>query len=139
MALRYNVISSVVLNLQNGGFIMKKVLLFIIAMTVCLSVLFGCATDVDVQKKSCRVVCLQEDGIIVDIEYVGYVYVKNVNTDLEISTLNTVVMVFSESDLNPASGTFLNFDGRELNYSYILENPKSIRLADPDSGEPTFG
>ena len=118
---------------------MKKVLFFIITMTVCLSVLFGCATDADVQTKSCRVVCLEEDGIIVSIEYIGHVYVKNVDADLEISTLNTVVMEFSEDDLKPANGTFLNFDGRELNYSYILENPERIRLADPDSGEPTFG
>ena len=118
---------------------MKKVLFFIITVTFCLSILFGCSTGIDTERKSCRVVCLEEDGIIVDIEYIGYVYVKNVNTNQEIRIFDTVVMEFSESDLTPANGTFHNFDGRELNYSYMLENPKSIRLADPDSGEPTFG
>lgn len=118
---------------------MKKVLLFVITVTLVLSALFGCSTDADIQKKSCRVVCLQEDGMIVDIEQLGYVYVKNVNANLAIRTLNTVIIEFSEHDLKPVSGTFLNFDGRELSYSYILETPNSIRLADPAAGEPTFG
>ncbi len=118
---------------------MKKGLLFIFTMIFCLSVFLGCSADMDTERQFCRVVCLEEDGIIVSIEYIGYVYVKNVNANLEIRELNTVVMEFSETDLTPANGTFLNFDGRELNYSYILENPKSIRLADPEAGEPTFG
>ena len=116
---------------------MKRWITLLIAMTLCLLALFGCSTDADGQTKFCRVVCVQEEGIIVDIEQLGYVYVKTVNADFVI--LSTVVMEFSESDLKPASGTFLKFDGSEQNYSYILETPKSIRLADPAAGEPTFG
>ena len=113
---------------------MKKWIALFITLILCVSVLFGCA---DVQKKYCRVVCVREDGMILDIEQLGYVYVKTANGDFAI--LSTVVMEFSESDLKPANGTFLKFDGSEQNYSYIIETPKSIRLADPTAGEPTFG
>lgn len=119
---------------------MKKTWLLIIATLFCLAALYGCTPEAaETQTASCRVQCVTEDGLIVWIEHTGYVYVKNVSTGLDIQTLDTVVMEFSESDLEAADGTFLNFDGNELRYSYILEKPSSIRLADPSSGEPTFG
>lgn len=129
---------------------MKKALLFIIAITVCFTVLAGCTQDaptVDTQdaptvaarESSCRVECIKEDGIVVYMPSTGYVYVKNVDSALGIKLLNTVVMKFYESDLKAEEGAFLDFAGKERQYAYVLENPVSIRLADPASGEPTFG
>ncbi len=129
---------------------MKKVLLFMIAVAVCFTVLAGCAQDVPtvdtqdaptvaVQEESCRVEGIQEDGIVVYMPSTGYVYVKNVDSALGIKLLNTVVMKFYESDLKAEEGAFLDFAGKEQQYAYVLENPVSIRLADPASGEPTFG
>ena len=60
-----------------------------------------------------------------------------VDADLEIAPLDTVVMKFSASDLESASGAFTDYFGAEETYSYILENPKSIRHTKP--GEETYG
>ena len=123
---------------------MKKAVFFIIAITLCFVLLEACdknAAGVSTQGEFCRVLCLKEGGIVVEIPDMdlGYVYVKYSNSDLEIAPLDTVVIEFTESDLKLASEKFTDFFEEELTYSYILENPKSIRLADPSSGEPTFG
>ena len=117
---------------------MKKILVFILVVALCLTGLWGCA-DGNKKEYSARVVCVTEEGIIVQIPALGedYIYVKNVNDDLQIKSLNTVYMEFEESDLKAESETFVDVFGKEQTYSYILENPKSIRLASP--GEPTFG
>lgn len=121
---------------------MKKTFALMLTTALCLIILAGCSHD-DAKPDSsgtfCRVVCLEEDGLIVDMENVGYVYVKNIPGDLEIKLLDTVVIDFSEDGLKSEVGEFNAFDGRELSYSYVLENPKSIRLADSSAGEPTFG
>jgi hypothetical protein len=116
---------------------MKKILVFILVVALCLAGLWGCAGGK--KEYSARVEGLTEDGIIVRIpdSDLGYVYVKHVNADLQIGSLDTVYMEFEESDLKAESGTFVDVFGKEQTYSYILENPKSIRLASP--GEPTFG
>ena len=114
---------------------MKKIGAFMLAL--CLVVLMGCAQNA--QGKFCRVVAVQEKGIVVEIEAVGVVYVKNIPADLKIEALDTVVMEFSETDLQLESGKFVDAFGEEQNYSYILETPQSIRLADPSADEPTFG
>ena len=120
---------------------MKKVNLFITAMTLCfVFLLVGCSrssTADNVQSESCRVLCLKDDGIIVWIENIGNVYVKNVDTTLEIEPLDTVVMEFSKDDLKSANEKFTDFFGEEQVYSNILENPKHIRHTKED--EPTFG
>lgn len=95
------------------------------------------STTTNIYEKPYRVVCAQEDGIVIDLYDSGFIFVKLDNANFEIGPLKTVVMVFSKSDLIPADGTFLSFTGEKLHYSYILENPKSIRLA--SEGEPTFG
>ena len=121
---------------------MKKTLALMISIALCLSFLAGCTHDASKSNTDgtfCRVVCLEGDGLIVDVENVGYVYVKHIDSNLIIEPSDTVVIVFSENDLKSESGPFQNFDGRELSYSYILETPKSIRLADTSAGEPTFG
>lgn len=120
----------------------KIVFVFLLTLSICLTVLSGCtqkATQIDTQGTFCRVVCVKNGGIILDIEHVGYVYVKQIDTDQQIDVLDTVVMDFSQSDLIPETGDFLDFGGKERSYSYVLSAPKSIRLADSSIGEPTFG
>lgn len=130
---------------------MKKQVL--LAIILCLAVLLcGCSQNTngnDVQNTTtepiktetqggfCRVVCLKEDGIIVWAGEYEHIYVKNVDVALDVKPLQTVVIDFSESDLQRANGTFTDTFGDEQTYSYILENPKSIRHT--TSEEPTFG
>ena len=123
---------------------MKRAVFLIITIILCVALFEGCAKDVTevvTQGEFCRVLCIKEDGIVVEIPDtdLGYVYVKYTNADLEIEPLDTVVIEFSESDLKSANEKFTDFFGEELTYLNILENPKSIRLADPSIGEPTFG
>lgn len=138
----YSIIYLIDLDLKNGGIIIKKEISFVIVMLLCLGLFFsGCsqntAKDDNTQSKFCRVLCLTDDGNIVWIEGIEHVYVKNVDTALKIAPLDTVVMEFSESDLETASEKFTDHFGEELSYSYILEDPKSIRLTTAE--EPTFG
>ena len=120
---------------------MRKAIVIVIAVALCLAIfLGGCsqnAAEDNTQGNFCRVLCLLDDGIVVWIENIGHVYVKHVDAALEIKPLNTVVMEFSESDLQSASGKFTDCFGKEQSYSYILESPKSIRHT--TAGEPTFG
>ncbi len=117
---------------------MKKVLTLILTITLCLTGLRGCADETK-KEYSARVESVTEDGIIVRIPALDqeYIYVKNVNNDLQIKPFHTVFMEFEESDLKAESGTFWDISGREQTYSYVLESPKSIRL--PSPGEPTYG
>ena len=119
---------------------MKKAIFFVITIMICLALFWGCSRDaakVDTQGEFCQVLCLEEDGIVVWIEDIGNVYVKQVDAVLEIEPLDTVVMEFSADDLESASGTFTDAYGDEQTYSYILGSPKSIRHTTED--EPTFG
>lgn len=123
---------------------MKRAVFLIITIILCVALFEGCAkdaTEVVTQGEFCRVLCIKEDGIVVEIPDtdLGYVYVKYTNADLKIEPLDTVVIEFSESDLKSENEKFTDFFGEELTYLNILENPKSIRLADPSIGEPTFG
>ena len=94
-------------------------------------------TNAEAQGEFCRVVYLKNDGIIVWAGKYEHIYVKNIDVDLDIKPLQTVVIDFSESDLQRANGAFTDTFGDEQNYSYILESPKSIRHT--TSEEPTFG
>ena len=87
---------------------MKKILVFILVVALCLAGLWGCAGGK--KEYSARVEGLTEDGIIVRIpdSDLGYVYVKHVNADLQIGSLDTVYMEFEESDLKAESGTFVD-------------------------------
>ena len=119
---------------------MKKAILFVITIMICLSLFWGCSQDaagVNTQGEFCRVLCLEDDGIVVWIEGIGHVYVKQVDAALEIEPLDTVVMEFSADDLESANGTFTDAFGDEQSYSYILGSPKSIRHT--TENEPTFG
>ena len=119
---------------------MKKAILFVITIMICLSLFWGCSQDAekaDSQGEFCRVLCLEDDGIVVWIEGIGNVYVKQVDAALEIEPLDTVVIEFSADDLESANGTFTDAFGDEQVYSYILEIPKNIRHRTED--EPTFG
>lgn len=78
-----------------------------------------------------------DNGIVVWIENVGNVCVKNVDSALKIEPLDTIVMEFSGDDLEAVSGKFTDCFGEEQSYSYIIENPKSIRHTTEE--EPTFG
>lgn len=123
---------------------MRKAVLFLFVVTLCLTALCGCteeAAKADPQEELCRVLCIKEDGIVVEIPSldVGCVYVKLTNDDLEIEPLDTVVIEFSSSDLKSESGEFTDPFGEEQAYSYVLENHKNVRLADTSVGEPTFG
>lgn len=135
---------------------MKKSIALIVAITLCLTAfLCGCTkntkedmqdttttefkeiTKTEAQGELCRVVCLKDDGIIVWAGEYEHIYVKNVDVALDIKPLQTVVIDFSESDLQRANGTFTDTFGDEQTYSCILESPKSIRHT--TSEEPTFG
>ena len=135
---------------------MKKSVFLIITIALCFVLLLsGCSENTqndDVQNTTeeaksttvnttdgefCRVVSCEDDGIIVWAGEYDYIYIRNIDDDLDIKPLQTVVVDFSESDLKEGDGTFTDFSGAELCYSYILENPKSIRYT--TSEEPTFG
>ena len=131
---------------------MKKSIALIVAIIMLLTAfLCGCTknmqdttttefkeiTKTETQGEFCRVVCLKDDGIIVWAGEYEHIYVKNVDVALDIKPLQTVVIDFSESDLQKANGTFTDTFGDEQTYSYILENPKSIRHT--TSEEPIFG
>ncbi|MBR2417784.1 MAG: hypothetical protein IKB12_04045 [Clostridia bacterium] len=132
---------------------MKKSIALIVAITLCLTAfLCGCTnsinedtttaepeeiTNAEAQGEFCRVVCKKDDGIVVWTEEYEHIYVKNVDISLEIKPLQTVVIDFSEKDLEKANGTFTDSFGDEQTYSYILKNPKSIRNTTAE--EPTFG
>ena len=94
-------------------------------------------TKTETQGEFCRVLCLKDDGIVVWAGEYEHIYVKNIDVALYIKPLQTVVIDFSESDLQKAKGTFTDSFGDEQTYSYILERPKSIRHT--TSEEPTFG
>lgn len=94
-------------------------------------------TKTETQGEFCRVVCLKDGGIIVWAGEYEHIYVKNVDVALDIKPLQTVVIDFSESDLQKVNGAFKDTFGDEQTYSYILESPKSIRHT--TSEEPTFG
>ena len=120
---------------------MKKAILFVIAIALFAGLCFGgCSrstVEPDEENKFCRVLCLKEDGIVVWTENIGNIYVKQIDTSLDIELLDTVVIVFSERDLEAATGTFTDAFGEEQSYFYILENPESIRHT--TEKEPTFG
>lgn len=133
---------------------MKKSIALIVAIIMLLTAfLCGCTnnsinedtttaepeeiTNAEAQGEFCRVVCLKDDGIIVWAGEYEHIYVKNVDVALDIKPLQTVVIDFSESDLQKANGTFIDSFGDEQTYSYILEIPKSIRHT--TSEEPTYG
>ena len=131
---------------------MKKALSLIIVIVLCLSVLLGCILNARFGRREifCRVVCLEDDGIIVDAGFswnrfhstdydYGYIYVKNLKTDLDIGLFDTVVIKFSKADLMSATGEFLELEYNEKSYSYILDNPENIRFADASNNEPTYG
>ena len=121
---------------------MKKRLCLVVLLSLCMTLFFGCdqnAATPSLEKKFCRVVCVETDGIVVDIEYVGYVYVKMAEEYPDIAPLKTVVIEYSANDLKEAHGTFVDCFGEEQQYAYTLENPTTIRWADPSAGEPTFG
>ena len=120
---------------------MKKALFFVFSIMLCIAPFCsGCSQSpekVEARSESCRVLCVMDDGFVVWIEDIGNVYVKQFAAGVKISPLGTVVMEFYDRDLVSDSGTFTDPFGKEQNYSYILENPKSIRL--PTENEPTFG
>lgn len=136
---------------------MKKSVFFIIVIMLCFVFLFcGCSkvikvdqtqnisnadiqdtTNLNTQGEFCRVMCLQDNGIVVWTGSFGYIFVKAVDAALEIVPLQTVVIEFLESDLEPTSGKFTDAFGNEMSYSFVLRNMKSIRHTTTE--EPTFG
>ena len=130
-------VKQISMNKTNGGFDMKKTICLILVLTLCAEIFLGGCSGADTKKEFCRVMCLYEDGMMVWIPDIGYVYVKHVDADLEIAPLDTVVMKFTVSELESANGTFTDFFGVEETYTYILDTPKSIRHTKP--GEETYG
>lgn len=123
---------------------MKKSVMFVFSITLCIALFCsGCsqpepsAEKEEARSESCRVLCVMDEGFVVWIAGTGNVYVTQFADGVTIRPLGTVVMAFYESDLVSESGTFTDAFGEEQEYSYILENPKSIRL--PAENEPTFG
>lgn len=117
---------------------MKNMLCFVIAITVCAAVLFGCAGNPAGDETAgtyCRVECITEDGFVAGTEDGRFLFVKYAKAH-RFDLFDTVVIEFSEEDLKPETGTVTMPDGDEAAYSHVLENPKSVRLAGP--GEPTF-
>ena len=96
---------------------------------------------VNVKEEFCRVLYIEENGIVVSMPYtdLDYIYVKKDGIGSRVMSFETLVIKFLESDLKPQKGSFVGFDGKEAEYSYVLENPRGIRRPDASKGEPTFG
>ena len=83
------------------------------------------------------VVYAAQDGFVVDINDLGYVFVKH--ADPEIRMFHTVVIEYDIADMVETYGSYPDIDGSTLSYSYILSKTRGVRLADPSKGEPLFG
>ena len=95
------------------------------------------ATAPDIAIAYCYVVHTAQDGFVVHINDLGYVFVKH--ADSEIKLFNTVVIEYDAADLTKTDGSYLDLDGSSQSYSYMLQKTRGIRLADPSKGEPVFG
>jgi len=98
-------------------------------------------TTVNVKEEFCRVLYIEENGIVVSMPYTDwdYIYVKKDGIGSRVMSFETLVIKFLERDLKPQKGSFVGFDGKEAEFSYVLENPRGIRRPDSSKGEPTFG
>ena len=95
------------------------------------------ATAPDIAIAYCYVVHTAQDGFVVHINDLGYVFVKH--ADSEIKTFHTVVIEYDVADMTKTDGSYIDIDGSSQSYSYILQKTRGIRLADPSKGEPLFG
>ena len=87
----------------------------------------------------CYVVCVKRNGFIVSINDVGYVYIRYAHAKDEIEIYNTVIVEYDPADLMEQSGIYIGSAGEIEEYSFKLQNPRSVRIADPSKGEPVFG
>ena len=113
---------------------MKKLLALLIAALCLPACAFNPAEKVN-QDNFYRVECICENGFIAQNSSPDKIFVKYPQTD-QFEEYDTVYIEFDESDLIPGSGTYSDSYGYEISYSYVLENPKTVRLAGP--GEPTY-
>ena len=84
--------------------------------------------------RSFRVEGIKEDGMILYMGANTYLYVKS---NMKVYMFATVYMTYLDSDIKQQSGKFTDHSGKELEYTYVLENVLSIRF--PVSGETTYG
>ncbi len=92
----------------------------------------------DVIQSYCYVLCVLSDGFVASINDIGNVFIKYNNRNDEIEVFDTVVIEYDRKDLLEAIGHF-EIAGEQETYSYRLNNPKTVRKADPSKGEPVFG
>lgn len=69
------------------------------------------------------VVGVKKDGLIFNINGVGYVYVK---TALEVEPSTQVLIEYYTSDLKQETGTFTDADGNEQEYTYVLSRTTTL-------------
>jgi len=93
-----------------------------------------CYTTQQPKLRSFRVEGIKEDGMILHMGTNTYLYVKS---DMKVYIFDTVYMTYLDSDIKQQSGKFTDYSGKELEYTYVLENVLNIRF--PESGEPTYG
>lgn len=79
-----------------------------------------------VQVNHFRNVCNMEDGMVLDMGELGYVYVKS---NWKANLFQMVYLEYYESNLKQQKGKFTDVDGKEKEYAYVLENKRGIREA----------
>ena len=82
---------------------------------------------------------VSNDGFLLDIPNTGVVFVKCPNADAYIQRFDTVAVDYAAADLIPRKSSYLGAAGEEESYSYRLEKPLLIRVADPLRGDPVLG
>ena len=80
--------------------------------------------------EKCRIggstlVGIMNDGVVLDIKDIGIVYVK---TDVKLSWTAKFYVEYYPSTLKEAKGKFTDAEGKEREYTYIIENIKGIYI-----------
>jgi len=123
----------------------KRLLSFVL-MLVCVLAFSGCKDNIaktkykgDTAKSYCYVSYVSSDGFVADINDLGRVFVEYANADDNIELFDTVIVEYSTDDLIEENGSYVAITGNEDHWSYRIQNPKKVRVADPSKGEPVFG
>lgn len=82
---------------------------------------------------------MSDDGFIAYINGIGNVFIKYDAAGSKIQVFDTVVVEYDSEDLVVENGQYIDVAGENVTYSYKLNNPESVRKADPSKGEPVFG
>ena len=121
---------------------MKRILLTVLAIMLCLTIFSGCnssSNDGKLIEAYCYVTCVKYDGFVAHINDVGYVFIKYANAKKQFEVFDTVIVEYYDTDLIEKNGTYTDHSGEKGTYSYKIAKPQNVRVADPSNGEPVFG